>query len=321
MPEIRLSDIESHDPDVLLPVEEEFKKDHDTWVSEGKSLAEFSSVAVVGICRNAMPFLPFTLDRIEKLRSHFGSSDVFIYENDSTDGTKECLATWHSPSSGRTAEMTNNGRPHLCYTKDRSRTDALAEYRGLCHAWAVRRKPDWVIVVDMDPWGGFSIDGVLNSIGRMGRRRWEDAAGMASYSWAQWGKPVWAQPTICQYDAWACRPNYWQERKDMTWFHLWHPPVGSEPIRMNSAFGQLAVYKGGRFAAGRYAGGDCEHVPFHRSCGGPIYLNPAQRVVSFWCLEDANAGVDLHGDVHQAVVERNADDGDRRDSQHLGGSV
>lgn len=310
MPDIRLSDIQSHDPDILLPVEEEFVESHKEWVEKGRDIARMGSVALVAICRNAMPFLPFTLGRIDKLREHFQSSDVFIYENDSTDGTKDFLSSWHSPSSGHTAEMTNNGRPHLCFTKENSRTDALAEYRNRCHDWAKRRGADLVIVFDTDPWGGFSIDGVLDSIGRLGcGREYGNAVGMASYSWAQWGQPVWAQPTVCQYDAWACRPNYWTERKDMTWFHLWHPPVGSEPIRMNSAFGQLAVYRGRRFEAGRYSGGDCEHVPFHRTCGGPIYLNPTQRVVSFWCLEDASSSDGVSGDVRPDVGGGDGDQG------------
>ena len=84
----------------------------------------------------------------------------------------------------------------------------------------------------------------------------------------------------------------------MVWFHLWHPPVGSPPVRFNSAFGQLAVYRAGHYMAGKYDGGDCEHVAFHKSLGGDFFLNPSMRVVSFWDLSDEeNRDRDLHGDV------------------------
>ena len=309
MPTISLQELQDHDPEKILPVEEEFRVSHQAFADVGKSLA--TSVAFVAICRNAMPFLPFTLARIERLREHFKHSSVYIYENDSTDGTKDCLAEWDSAEDGRIAVLTSNGRPHLNCTKANERTMALAEYRNNCLDWVKSkpRTPDWVVVFDTDPWGGFSVDGVLNSIGHMATDC-QDAVGMASYSWCEWGQPVWPSPTLCHYDAWACRPNYWAERHNMFWFHMWHPPVGSSPVKMNSAFGQLAVYRGRRFVSGRYSGEDCEHVPFHRSCGGPMYLNPSQRVVSFWCPGNAtNTDLSLHGDVHQAVDERNTDQG------------
>lgn len=299
---LSLQDIKDHDPDLFLPVEDEFKESYASFEQFGRDVAAKSSVAFVAICRNAMPFLPFTLERVEQLRSQFRQSCVYVYENDSTDGTKDYLSQWDSTEGGRQAVLVSNGRPHLNFTKAAERTIALAEYRNNCLEWvkALAFTPDWVVVFDTDSWGGFSTGGVLNSIGHM-QSDCHDAVGMASYSWCEWGPPIWPQPTLCHYDAWACRPNYWAERTNMFWFHMWHPPVGSSPVRMNSAFGQLAVYRGKRFVSGRYSGGDCEHVPFHRSCGGPIYINPSQRVVSFWCPGNASAGVGLHGDVHRHV--------------------
>lgn len=308
MPTLTLEDLQAHDPDKLLPVEPEFDQTHRMHAVNGLNVAARSSIAFVAICRNAMPFLPLTLGRIEVLGELFAKSSVYVYENDSTDGTKDLLAEWQKAGSNRQAVMSSNGRPHLNFTKAAERTIALAEYRNNCLDWvkALPETPDWVVVFDTDPWGGFSLKGVLDSIGRMSTG-YDDAIGMASYSWCEWGQPVWPQPTICHYDAWACRPNYWAERHNMNWFHLWHPPVGSEPVKMNSAFGQLAVYRGRRFVSGRYSGGDCEHVPFHRSCGGPIYLNPSQRVVSFWCPRSEDPNPCVHGDVHSDVAGGNVD--------------
>lgn len=281
---ITLNDLDSHDVEIVLPPDPEFSEEYSRRVSLGKQAAQFRSVAFVAICRNAMPFLPRTLARVEQAGEMFRDWSCFVYENDSQDGTKEFLENWKGEN--RFCELREFGRPHLNYTKSSERTHALAEYRNQCRLWvASNTRADYVVVFDADSWGGFSVDGIANTIGYLEDNKYANASGFASYSWCEWGPPVWAKPTICQYDGWACRWNWWNERQDMIWFHLWHPPVGSPPIRMNSAFGQLAVYRAADFIAGNYEGGDCEHVSFHRSLKGDLYLNPSQRVVSFWCVE------------------------------------
>jgi hypothetical protein len=315
MPTISVRDIEQHHPDILLPPDPEFVEPYAMAAARGKRAASHLRVAFVAICRNAMPFLPRTLAMIEQIGSLFDQSSVFIYENDSADGTKQCLSEW--AGEGRHFESKDNGLPHLNYTKSSERTFALASYRNKCREWVIAEKPhvDYVVVFDTDPWGGISRDGVLNTIGHLESEDYSSAAGMASYSWCEWGKPVWARPTICHYDAWACRWNWWTERENMIWFHLWHPPVGSPPVRMNSAFGQLAVYRAGPFMAGRYDGGDCEHVAFHKSLGGDFYLNPSMRAVSFWDLTNGTDNDrDLHGDVLSNVDRRGPDENHRRDA-------
>jgi len=104
----------------------------------------------------------------------------------------------------------------------------------------------------------------------------------------------------------------------MIWFHLWHPPVGSPPVRLNSAFGQMAVYRRASFLRGVYEGSDCEHVTFHRSMGGDFYLNPSMRCVSFWTLKDAPEDNSVHDDVHGDVDRRDADANHRPDPENLG---
>ena len=102
---------------------------------------------------------------------------------------------------------------------------------------------------------------------------------MASYSWCEMN--VGGQPFAAHYDAFAARLNHWR-RRDQQWFHHWMPAVGSPPVRFNSAFGQLAVYRSDAYLAGKYSGEDCEHVCLHRTMPGEVYLNPSSRCVSFW---------------------------------------
>ena len=275
--QITIDEVERHHPAVLLPPDPEFASEYADAVRHGREVARESTVAFVAICRNAMPWLPRTLALLEETGAMFKDWAAFIFENDSQDDTKEVLKAW-SDQTQRTASLNINFRPHLNHTIAQERTVALAEYRTQCQ-WFVRHgEPvDFVVVFDTDPWGGWSVDGMATSV------HWLDvmpqASCMASYSWAQVQQPT--GPLAIHYDAFAARLNHWH-RRDQQWFHLWHPPVGGRPVRFNSAFGQLAVYRAASYLAGRYSGEDCEHVCLHRTMPGEVYLNPSSRCVSFW---------------------------------------
>ena len=217
----------------------------------------------------------------------FADWKCHIVENDSTDGTKNALLTNGIPRVS--FAMSDNGRPHLSHTVSQERTMALAEYRTQCQEWvrSQRWTPDYVVVFDTDIWGGWSVDGVATSVAHIEAAR--NASCMASYSWAE--MPQHSGTLAIHYDAFAARQNHWRQR-DQNWFHLWHPPVGSLPLRFNSAFGQLAVYRSDAYLAMRYSGEDCEHVCAHRTMPGRLYLNPSSRCVSFWVPTDAGQ----HGD-------------------------
>jgi hypothetical protein len=278
--QITLEDIERHRPDVLLPPDPEFAEDYANAFLAGREFAAESSVAIVGICRNAMPFLPQTLRLIEETGSMFRSWSAFFFENDSEDSTKEVLASW-ADGRQRHASLNINHRPHLNYTIAQERTVALAEYRTECQHFVRNCDPvDYAIVVDTDAWGGWSVDGVMTSIAHMAwDRSWY---GLASYSWCE--MDAGGQPFAAHYDAFAARLGGWQ-RRDQQWFHHWHPRVGGPPIEFHSAFGQLAVYRADAYLSGRYSGDDCEHVTFARSIKKPytcLGLNPSSRCVSFW---------------------------------------
>lgn len=281
--QITRDDIERHRPDVLLPPDDEFADAYSVDVAYGRDIAARRSVAFVAICRNAMPWLPITLNLVEQTGAMFRDWSAFIYENDSSDDTKDALTEW-ADHDQRCVSLNVNGRPHLNHTTDQERTLALAEYRTQCQ-WHVAHGtlPDYVVVFDTDPWGGWSIDGVATSIAWLDAS--DDLYGLASYSWAEATAGEHNARLAIHYDAFAARLNHWH-RRDQQWFHLWHPVVGSPPVTFHSAFGQLAVYRTRAYLAGRYTGEDCEHVTLHRSIHragmGRMALNPSMRCVSFW---------------------------------------
>jgi hypothetical protein len=293
-----------HTPDVALPVDYEFCPLFTELACDGALVAARSNVAVVGLARDIAGILPMTLQRLSQTVKHFAGWKCIVVENDSTDDTKALLKAWAAEHSGHVVlELLDNGRPHL-HGFERERVMALADYRNRCRELVREHYPeaDYVVAVDLDAWGGWSVHGLLNGIGW--HQKLPKAGCMASTSLFKHagtlmdGKTPWAH-----YDNWAYRWLGWTPRIG-PWFTFWLPPPGAPPIPVNSAFGGLAIYNTQPYLEAAYSGdnGDCEHVSFHRimqSKGWSIFLNPAQRCVMSWLAdedEEPSDGGRKHGD-------------------------
>jgi hypothetical protein len=264
-------------------IEDEFLESYLEHVEGGFKAAQWGSVAVVMLCRTAMPHLSRTLDLIDQFTAPFLRRSLYVLENDSTDNTADVLDAYAASRQWVAVEHDSlGGADDRGFSAER--TNRLARCRSRCQAW-VRENARWatyVVVLDSDGHGGFDPDGVFNSIGWLGAMATAPVGGMASYSLFLRDEGG-GSTGVAQYDAWAARLNDWRDTRQHQWFHLWLPPVASPPVQMFSAFGGLAVYNREAFLAGTYAGGDCEHVAFHRSmraAGFPMYLNPGSRYVA-----------------------------------------
>lgn len=277
-------------PEDYWRIEPAYQPAYDEYVGYGREVALRSKVAIVAIARDAMPHLTNTLTLIDDLAGRFREATMYAFENDSTDQTPSILDEFAAMRQWVTVEHDTLQRPDVRGFEP-ERTIALAEYRNRCRSWVERHAADsnYTIVIDLDPHGGFSPDGVLNSIGWIAKLMGSlcegvEVGGMASYSLFSRVEED-GRIGVAQYDAWAARLSWWEDRRETTghmWFHAFLPPVGSRPVRFNSAFGGLAVYRTDAFLAAGvgYAGGDCEHVALHRSmrqAGYGMYLNPGSR--------------------------------------------
>ena len=273
---------------------------------DGAARLRTSKVAIVGLARNCAVRLAENLGRLEHITSAAREWCLHIESNDCTDATLEVLhgfckdrpqATFHYQVLGRRQYGPEFAGP---------RTMALAEYRHNCQRWvkSCAADADYVIVIDWDQWGGWSLAGLLNGLGWLVEL--PGAYGMASVSLLQWQTPDEQQHWV-HYDCWALRgvgqPScYWD---DYTvglggWKHHLLPPVGSEPVLVASAFGGLAIYRTDAYLKGTYDGtADCEHVPFHqsiaRATGQHLYLCPGMRCVMQW-LPEGPPDARQHGD-------------------------
>lgn len=275
-------------PEDVWPVDAEFEESYDRMTAVGKALAARGDAVIVGIARNAMPYLPNTLALCAEAQPQFNACRMYVFENDSTDETPTVLDSFAASHGWFTVEHdTLGGADTRGFEPDR--TVRLAKCRSRCLEWVRANAADvrWVIVLDLDPHGGFSPDGIFNSIGWMEHLA---AGAMASFSlFAEHAEPG-QPPRIAQYDSWAARPNWWRDRRGeigFGWFSMLLYPVGSPPVPMNSAFGGLCVYDAKAILAPgvAYAGGDCEHVHLHRTmkdAGHQLYINPGSRYIAYW---------------------------------------
>lgn len=292
-------------PDAALPVDAEFVTTFVDATCEGARAAARRKVAFVGLARNIDGILRHSIDRIHDTAKHFAEWRAFVVENDSTDGTKAILHDWASSDPEHVVvQLTDRGEPRLTGFEP-ARTEAMARHRNDARELVREHYPqaDYVIFVDLDAWGGWSVYGVLNGIGW--HERLPKAGCMASTSLFQ--NPyamVNGQVTWAHYDNWAYRWLGWTARLG-PWFTFWLPPPGAPPIEVNSAFGGLAIYKTQPWLECEYSGEDCEHVPFHRKMqlkGFDIYLNPAQRCVMSWVVpEEPSDGGSDSDDQHRSV--------------------
>lgn len=277
-------------PEDFWLVEELYKEQYEKMVDQGRQVAAGLDACIVSIARNATPHVENTLGLVKETQAGFRSCRFFCYENDSTDGTDEIVRKFSQENSW--AESQHEALGVLDQRGfEPERTERLAKCRNICLEWVRKNclQTTWTIVLDLDPHHGFSVDGVFNSIGWLARLAPVPSilkpGAMASYSlWM--GIDAVGNYGIAQYDAWAARMNWFEDRREkigMSWFHSLLPPVGSRPFPMNSAFGGLCVYKTAAFLSGGYSGEDCEHVPHHKrmqEAGWQLYLNPGCRYVA-----------------------------------------
>ena len=255
-------------------------------VEFGRVEARRQKLAIVAICRNAMPHLKNTLMLVDELAGLWRDCSLYVYENDSTDETAAVLDDFAIRQWVTIEHDTLGGEDSRGFEPER--TVRLAKCRTRCQEWVRRHAADagYVMVLDTDPHGGFSVDGVLNSLGWFCEMLGESfhrrqPGAMASHSLFVREEAVGYG--VAAYDAWAARLNFWEDRREHQWFHMLLPPVGSPPIPMNSAFGGLCLYRREAYLAGVYEGGDCEHVFHHKAmqkAGYQLFLNPGSRYVA-----------------------------------------
>lgn len=122
------------------------------------------NLVVCGLVRNAAQNLERNLDRFELLKPFFESFKVIIYENDSTDNTKEILKRYgERTKSDATILMADfKEYPFQFGPFSKHRVDLMSKYRNQ-YLDKLKEFPetDYVLLIDLDVYD-FSIESILN---------------------------------------------------------------------------------------------------------------------------------------------------------------
>ena len=236
----------------------------------GAHIANGSQVLICALARNIKSNWVNFINRVQTIGEMFESYSVFLYENDSSDDTDvlvQRMEEW--PKYKFISEKLNNKQ----HTNDTSyaRTVDMAYYRNKYLEYVKKnyKKFDYIIILDSDLVGGYSYEGILNSLA------YElDVMVSNSIIYDEYE----GQKRRLFYDSWAYRRIGHPEPHDTHEINLLWYNRGEEPIKVLSAFGGMAIYKAKLFANKdlEYKAGDCDHPTLHAQLGCDIYLNPSQ---------------------------------------------
>jgi glycosyltransferase involved in cell wall biosynthesis len=238
-------------------------------VARGYACMKGASVVICGITKDDAETLPRTIRRIERTGASFREHRVVVFENDSTDGTPAILREWAGRNPNvRILSESLRGLPD--FPKDRYGRLACCRNRYLDHL-----NGEYVIVVDMDLRGGWSLDGIASTFAETG---W-DAVASNSIGYHNLRRSYYdvaaLRPRTVLKDGWSYRVfgEGWQLRR------------GDPMIPVESAFGGLCVYRREVFLSRRYAGASggvpaCEHLALNADGRLRFFLNPSQITVA-----------------------------------------
>ena len=212
----------------------------------------------------------------------FESVEYLIVESFSTDATWRVLK-----KLSQTVPNFFAIQDSLVCENELFRTEKIASARTRIQEFVKQRQTKYDYIVVMD------IDGVNRSLNHK--------SIISCWKYSNWDVATANQP-FRYYDLWALRakdwlnhdiwqeiafekPNASQKEVRRTLLNYYRSiPRRSKPIKVESAFGGLAIYKTEAFLAGQYSGLDksrreiCEHVPFHHELcakGYNIFIMPS----------------------------------------------
>lgn len=261
----------------------EFSEAYHKYINDGIDFLKNKNICITGLIKDGASHIDNKLIFFEQFKDYCQNLDIVIYENDSTDNTDKILKSWESEKINikiisEKLNAKHRGHPY----KDADRVLAMASYRNKCLDYIKKNiSSEYIIIIDLD-YKQISLDGILNSFGWIKHNAKINI--MAGFSYQQHSNGL-----LTNYDSWAYRGNWWgdyQADKNFAYtFINWRPFIGSEPFKVNSAFGGICIYKRDIFIQGHYTGSDCEHVTFHQSINNinsqnyGMYVNPSQIMV------------------------------------------
>lgn len=246
-------------------------------VISGGIIASGANVGVVGLTRNTADIIGYNLNRIVYLSRFFKNLKCLIFENDSTDGTPDIISKFISTQDEIEMHLATMNMEKVRHEQNKSvdRRRDMAFYRNsyLTLIEKMGWDLDYLIIIDTDLAGGFSYEGIFNSLG------YENEWSLMGSNGILYRQNKNLKFERLQFDTWAYRHyGSWEEvcgeeGNRMTFER------GQDPIPVFSCFGGLCIYKYSDIIGLRYNDEDCDHVTLNKQLinrGKQLFVNPSQ---------------------------------------------
>ena len=257
-------------PEALFPFSVDVVKRMSSHIAYGYDVMQKKSVVICGLARDLGKTAQYSVARLERLGSMFKNYRVIIYENDSSDSTLTELFRWQKRNPNVVILTEKLGNPKREGISN-ERKKEMAYYRNKYLKEISNYDHDYVIVYDTDLTGGFSYEGICHTFGC---QDWDVMASNGLLFRPNKNGDI----DRFFYDTWAFRlPG--QEEPKITEQNDIYYKRGDPLVRVDSAFGGLAIYKSECIKGTKYTNKDCDHVTLHdqiKKNGFSIYLNPNQ---------------------------------------------
>ncbi len=265
------------------------KEEYSTRVKIGQREMMKSTVVVCGMVRDVEDKLSQIISKVETLGEKFKDYRVLIVENDSHDQTRELLLKWSSQNPkvvilgcGYNVSKCELKLPRKDkYWIDDAKIQKMAYLRNIYLDEVKRNYSDYnyAVVWDLDIIGSVYLDGIANSLGYFGSKKFRVDAMCAN---GVRGLGGFYFDTYAHRDLGEKKPfskvvddtmKGWKE--DYT--------RGEPPRRVDSCFGGFTIYRisslierGCQYGWENPTEGgvDCEHVVLHHNLK-KVYLNPS----------------------------------------------
>ena len=232
-------------------------------------------VAVAGIAYNVYRHLPNVKHFLYKTLNEF-DFELFVYENDSIDGTKLFLKRWAESDPRVTVKMENgykNTREYRSGMKIGYMTERFAECRN--HYLDYFRGKDfdvlWIIDMDIGPWDVEKAKETLWNVKRNG----EAYVINGTLKDVPYDVLAFRDPNFPEYLKDMDEEDYWDlQRKGRIRSYL-HSILTKHKVF--SAFGGMGFYPFHPALSSTYSGykdgvAQCEHIHFHEHMNVILYL-------------------------------------------------
>lgn len=263
-------------------------------VKDGLNTMKTKTVVICALARNIEKTFPKCMEKIVSLGTDFKNYRIVIFENDSSDKTRDRLTEWTKKNPNIILMECPGHRdcklkmPHPKTTsKDLNMNDRMVKMAGLRNKYLDYVKAnfshyDYMVVYDLDSRGGVYLDGYRSVFSKI--NDWDSV-----YATGLKPVPVLFGKINVVYDviAFVEKGNAPMKNKNDVFSHFYKyqkvakkSAIDDEPIRVSSAFNGLGIYKMQSVLKAKYDSNTiCEHIDFNRSFSNQ-FISPSLILIN-----------------------------------------